>query len=106
MADTGEDDEVTLDTLPICGAACYVVGHDEVAPGTLVHYATDGDARVPAQSIAHAQALADMLTCAALEYAAGAHGWRSVARRIVMAAMRWLNRTDPKVTNHAPTSSR
>lgn len=94
VADTGEDEEITLDTVRIRGAALYTVEHEQLAPETVVYFATDGyEARIPAQSLAQAQALADVATLVELEFF-GSSGWLSVARRAVLRLVRWLNSRD------------
>lgn len=91
--DTGEDEAITLDTVPIRGAVVYRVGAEEVAPGTAVYYVTDGDVRVPAQSERHAWRLAEAMTLVELaEF--GSHGWLHASRAFVIALTRWLNAAD------------
>ena len=93
MVDTGEDEEVTLDTAPMRIAARYRAAAEEVAPGTVVYFATDGDLRVPAKSEEHAAALAVALTFVELHFF-GTAGWISWVRRRLLGFMRRLNAAD------------
>lgn len=95
MPDTGEDNEVTLDTTPIRGAAMYWSGSELVAPDTIIHFASDGDVRVPAQSEDHARDLATAISMVELEHF-GSTGWLSRARRLTIRLMKWLNDRDPR----------
>jgi hypothetical protein len=65
VPDTGEDDEVTLDI------------------------------RVPAQSQAHAEDLAQAISMVELEHF-GSRGWLSWVRRMLIRAIRWVNDRDPR----------
>jgi hypothetical protein len=96
MADTGEDDSIAMDTIRIDGPVRYTAERDQVAPGAVVHFVTDGlETVVYAQSEAHAAALVEVMTLVELEFS-GSTGWLGWVRRLVLRVVAWVNAADKR----------
>lgn len=100
--DTPDDEDIKFDTHPMSSPIRlwiqWRVAAIDVAPDTVAWVVCDGDhVQVPAANEEHARTLCEAMlfaeyTCCAVQPSR----WRRWARLLVLGAMTWINRRDPR----------